>query len=226
MRQLRWGVLGTAVVALTAAGMWSARGNAPEAATPPPVATESQPPAELERELRALRAQVESLRQGQGRLARQVEAAEGAAPRGAQAPVTEEGRPPGPSRSPDAERAAAEEARRARVAELDAELEAALHTEPRDREWAGPTEARVTGAFQAPELAGSRLARVDCRTRLCVLEVEHTRPDARAELLGSLLRTANLQGQVVLRPSEEGGRLVSRVYLSREGERLPLTPRP
>jgi hypothetical protein len=206
--------------------MWSSREHAPEAATAPPGASESQPPAELERELRALRAQVESLRQGQGRLARQEEAAEGAAPRAAQAPVTEEARPPEPSRSPAAELAAAEEARRVRVAELDAELEAALHTEPRDTQWAGATEARVTEAFRTPRLTGSRLARVDCRTRLCVLKVEHDGPEARAELLDSLLRATKLQGQLVLRPSEEGGRLVSRVYLSREGERLPLTLRP
>ncbi|MBZ4415449.1 hypothetical protein [Myxococcus sp. RHSTA-1-4] len=224
MRQVRWGVLGAAMAAVAAAGVWSLRGNAPETAIAPPVATESRAPAELERELRALRAELESLRQGQGRLARQVESVEGAAPRS----VNAEGPPPAPepTRPGDAERAAAEEARQARVAELDAELEAALHTEPLDAEWARNTEALVSGAFQGPDLAGSRLARVECRTRVCVLEVEHEGQEARAELLDSLMRVRGLQGQAVMRPAADGSPLTSRVYLSRAGERLPLTLRP
>ncbi|MFP2932881.1 hypothetical protein ACLESO_48590, partial [Pyxidicoccus sp. 3LG] len=79
MRQVRWGVLGPAVVVVAAAGVWSMRGNAPETATTPPVATEARAPAELERELRALRAELESLRQGQGRLTRRVESVGGLA---------------------------------------------------------------------------------------------------------------------------------------------------
>jgi hypothetical protein len=229
MRKVRWAVPGLAVVAVAAAGVWSMRAQAPDAAAPP-AATESQAgnPADLERELKALRAELESLRQGQGRLARQVEASGGvAAPAAPQEVTVEEARPIAPKSihpgSPEWQ--AMEAARKERVAELDAELEAAVNTEARDREWAGQTEALVTGAFRGPELTGSRLARVECRTRLCVLEVEHEGQEARAELLISLSRVPGLQGQAVLRPSGDGTKLASRVYLSRAGERLPLTPR-
>ncbi len=224
MRQVRWGVLGTAVAIMVGAGMWSMRGDSPEAATAPPVATGARAPAELEQEMRSLRAELESLRQGQGRLTRQVEGlperAVPLAPAEAAAPAAEARMPPDAA-GPDA----AEQARQERLVELDAELEAATATEPRDAEWAGRTEAQLSGAFRSPELAGSHLARVECRARLCVLEVEHDRPEARAELLGSLRSAAGLQGQAVLRPSGDGSRLASRVYLSRAGERLPITLR-
>ncbi|WP_164008439.1 hypothetical protein [Pyxidicoccus trucidator] len=226
MRQVRWGVLGPAVVVVAAAGAWSMRGNAPETATAPPVATEAQAPAELERELRALRAELESLRQGQGRLTRQVESGGSPAAQAVPSPSTEvEALPAASARPGVAELAAAEEARKERMMELDAELEAAVQTEARDTEWAGRTEEQVSGAFRAPELTGSRLTRVDCRTRLCVLEVEHDAPEARKELLDSLLRASGIQGQAVVRPSGDGTRLASRVYLSRAGERLPMTLR-
>ncbi|MCY1017006.1 hypothetical protein [Pyxidicoccus sp. MSG2] len=201
------------------------RGSAPEAATAPPVAAEARAPAELERELRALRAELESLRQGQGRLTRQVESAAVPAPVAAAPAGTEA--PPTGARSAEEERAAAEEARKERLMELDARLEAAVQTEARDTTWAGPTEDKLSGAFHAPELVGSHLTRVDCRTKLCVLEVEHDTPEARAELLMSLQRSAGIRGaQAVIRPAGDGTRLASRVYLSRPGERLPMKSHP
>ena len=227
MRQVRWGVLGPAVVAVAAAGAWSMRGNAPEAATAPPVATEARAPAELEREVRALRAELESLRQGQGHLARQMDSAGAQAPAAVVKPAEDaEARPAeAPPRPGAAELATAEAARQERLVELDAELEAAAATEPRDPEWAGRTETQVSSAFRAPSLTGSHLTRVECRSKLCVLEVQHDGQDARAELLGSLMKESGLQGQVVMRPAGDGTRLASRVYLSRAGERLPLTLR-
>ena len=226
MNLIRWGALGPAVVAVAVAGAWSMRGNTPELATTPAVATEARAPADLERELRALRAELEALRQGQGRLTRQVEAVGGQAAEAARKVPAEDAPPPASERPPgEAELAAREEARRERQGELEAELELAANTEARDAEWAGRTETLVRGAFQGPDLAGSRLTRVECRTRLCALEVEHEGPEARAELLGSLMRVRGLQGQAVLRPSDEGARLTSRVYLSRQGERLPMALR-
>ncbi|AKQ69160.1 hypothetical protein A176_006072 [Myxococcus hansupus] len=134
--------------------------------------------------------------------------------------------PEAPAAPPTAQTlAAVEVARDERRHELEAELQAVAHTEPRDREWAGQTETLVTHAFDGPRFAGSRLTRVDCRTRMCVLEVEHDEAEARAELLSSLLMVKGLQGQAVMRPSDAGGRLTSRVYLSRAGEPLPMTLR-
>jgi hypothetical protein len=228
MRQVRWGVLGPAVVVVAAAGAWSMRGSAPEAATAPPVATGARAPAELERELQSLRAELESLRQGQGRLTRQVESVSAPTPVAAPLNGTEAQPPPEKGkRSAEEERAAAEEVRKERLMELDARLEAAVQTEARDVTWAKNTEEQLSGAFHGTELVGSHLTRVDCRTKLCVREVEHDTPEARAELLMSLQRAAGIRGaQAVLRPAGDGTRLASRVYLSRAGERLPMTSRP
>lgn len=180
-------------------------------------------PADLEREVRALRAELESLRQRQGRLEQQP--APGAPPQGAapareDVPAEEDSAP-----SPEAALVAQEQRRQERVLELEAELEVAMNTEPRDTAWAGSTESLVTESFRGKDFAGSRLTRVECRTHLCTLEVEHEGGDAQAELLVSLSRVPGLRGQTVVRPHNEGGRVTSRVYLSRAGERLPITLR-
>ncbi|NTX34881.1 hypothetical protein HUA78_10550 [Myxococcus sp. CA033] len=226
MSKVRWGVLGLAGATVAVAGVWSLRGDVPmQGATPPAVAeVRTGPPADLEQEVRALRAELEALRRAQGRLEQQPHAP--ATPPGGSVTAKEEGSE-GPDTAPtkEAEQAAQEQRRRERVMELDAELEDAANTEPRDTQWAVPTESLVTRSFQGPDFTGSRLTRVECRTHLCTLEVEHDNGDAQAELLTSLLRVQGLRGQAVVRPQNEGGRRSSRVYLSRAGERLPMTLR-
>ncbi|AKF79647.1 hypothetical protein MFUL124B02_05200 [Myxococcus fulvus 124B02] len=175
-------------------------------------------PADLEREVRALRAELESLRQRQGRLEQ---------PPALVAPQAHEDVPAAEDSAPSREAAMVvhEQRRQERVLELEAELEVAMNTEPRDTAWAGSTESLVTESFRGKDFAGSRLTRVECRTHLCTLEVEHEGNDAQAELLISLSRVPGLRGQTVVRPHNEGGRVTSRVYLSRAGERLPMTLR-
>ncbi|NVJ01619.1 hypothetical protein HV824_26360 [Myxococcus sp. AM009] len=226
MRQVRWGILGLATAAVAAAVGWSMWGATPEATPARVEAAEARPgsPADLTLEVRALRAELEALRRGQGHLMRRVESVGPPAP----LPVPgEEAAPEPQAATPTSPNPATlEVAREERRQELEAELQAAAHTEPRDREWAGQTETLVTRAFGGADFAGSRLTRVDCRTRLCVLEVEHDAAEARAELLSSLMRVNGLQGQAVMRPADDGGRLTSRIYLSRAGEALPMTLRP
>jgi len=173
--------------------------------------------------VRALRAELEALRRTQGRLEQHPHAAPVLPVEGASA--KEDAEDSAPARDDEVVRAAREQRRQERVMELDAELEAAANTEPRDAQWAAPTESLVTQSFQGPDFVGSRLARVECRTHLCTLEVEHDDGDAQAELLTSLMRVKGLRGQAVVRPLNEGGRHTSRVYLARAGERLPMTSR-
>ncbi|WP_163777747.1 hypothetical protein [Myxococcus vastator] len=226
MRQVRWGILGLATAAVAAAGGWSMWGATPEATPAREEAAEARPgsPADLTSEVRALRAELEALRRGQGHLMQRVESV------GRPAPLPgpgEEAAPEPQAAAPTAQTLATlEVAREERRQELEAELQAAAHTEPRDRDWAGQTETLVTRAFSGADFAGSRLTRVDCRTRMCVLEVEHDAAEARAELLSSLMRVNGLQGQAVMRPADDGGRRASRIYLSRAGEALPMTLRP
>ncbi|WP_141324859.1 hypothetical protein [Myxococcus sp. AB025B] len=225
MSKVRWGVMGLAGAVVLTAGVWSWKGEAPGGGAAPAEAAgaSANTPADLEREVRALRAELESLRQRQGRLEQQPSA--GALEQGA--PQTREDVPaaedPAPSR--EAAMVVHEQRRQERVLELEAELEVAMNTEPRDTAWAGSTESLVTESFRGEDFAGSRLTRVECRTHLCTLEVEHEGNDAQAELLISLSRVPGLRGQTVVRPHNEGGRVTSRVYLSRAGERLPMTLR-
>ncbi|ATB45347.1 hypothetical protein [Corallococcus macrosporus] len=226
MRQVRWGILGLAIAAVAAAGGWSMWGATPATTRAPTVTGDVRPgsPADLASEVRALRAELAALRRGQGHLLQRVASVERPVP----APVLAEGAAPGLTGTapPAPTLAASEAAREERRQELEAELQAVAHTEPRDRDWAGQTETLVTRAFSGPDFAGSRLTRVDCRTRLCVLEVEHDAAEARAELLPSLLTVNGLQGQAVMRPADGDGRWASRIYLSRAGEALPMTLRP
>ncbi|NVJ21215.1 hypothetical protein HUW62_08295 [Myxococcus sp. AM011] len=224
MSKVRWGVLGLAGAAVAAAGAWSLRGDAPTPGVPTTTVSEVRagPPADLEQEVRALRAELEALRRNQGRLEQQPHTAPVQPVEGATAKDAED---PAPAQDEEVVRAAREQQRQERVVELEAELELAANTEPRDAQWAAPTESLVTQSFQGPDFVGSRLARIECRTHLCTLEVEHDDGDAQAELLTSLLRVKGLRGQAVVRPRNEGGRRTSRVYLSRAGERLPMTLR-
>ncbi|RKG86729.1 hypothetical protein D7V88_17350 [Corallococcus terminator] len=184
-------------------------------------------PADVSRELQALRVELETLRQGQGRLSAQVRQTGGsavAAVPGTGVTPQESASPPMPEQV-EAQRAAAQAARAERQVEAEAELESAANTEARDPEWTRGTESAVARAFQSPTLAGAHLTRVDCRARVCVLEVEHDTPASRAELLPTLMELPELRGQMVLRPAQVQGRAVSRIYLSRPGERLPMTSR-
>ncbi|MFY2562495.1 hypothetical protein ACN469_33175 [Corallococcus terminator] len=226
MSKVRWGVLGLAGATVAAAGVWSLKGDAPTPGVPTTTVAEVRtgPPAGLEQEVRALRAELEALRRNQGRLEQHPHAAPVLPVGDATAKEGDsEGRDTAPTQ--EEQRATQEQRRQERVMELDAELEVAANTEPRDTQWASPTESLVTQSFQGPDFVGSRLARVECRTHLCTLEVEHDDGDAQAELLTSLLRVKGLRGQAVVRPKNEGGRRTSRVYLSRAGERLPVTLR-
>ncbi|WP_338870777.1 hypothetical protein [Myxococcus stipitatus] len=219
MTKVRWRVLGLAGATVAAAGVWSMWGATPRESVAPAalVAAPRGAPADLEQEVRALRAELESLRGRQHTLEQRPPA-----PWVVTAPA-EESSDSAPREQP---REAAEQARKERVREIDAELEAAANTEPRDTEWAGRTESLVTESFRSADFAGSKLTRVECRTHLCTLEVEHDGQEARAELLTVLMRVPGIQGQAVLRPRNEGDRWTSRVYLSRAGERLPFTRRP
>ncbi|MCP3165044.1 hypothetical protein [Myxococcus qinghaiensis] len=227
MSKVRWGVLGLAGATVAAAGVWSLRGDAPMTGVPTTTVAEVRtgPPADLEQEVRALRAELEALRRTQGRLEQHPHAAPVLPVGNAAGKQEEDAEGQDAKPTEEAQRAAQEQRRQERVMELDAELEAAANTEPRDAQWASPTESLVTQSFQGPDFVGSRLARVECRTHLCTLEVEHDDGEAQAELLTSLSRVKGLRGQTVVRPRNEGGRRTSRVYLSRAGERLPLTPR-
>ncbi|GEN05609.1 hypothetical protein SAMN05443572_101846 [Myxococcus fulvus] len=220
MSKVRWGVMGLAGAVVLTAGVWSSRGDAPGGGAAPVEAARASAntPADLEREVRALRAELEALRQRQGRLEQ---------PPSPVAPQAREDVPVEEDSAPSREAAMVvhEQRRQERVLELEAELEVAMNTEPRDTAWAGSTESLVTESFRGKDFAGSRLTRVECRTHLCTLEVEHEGNDAQAELLISLSRVPGLRGQTVVRPHNEGGRVTSRVYLSRAGERLPMTLR-
>ncbi|MCP3058740.1 hypothetical protein LXT21_08155 [Myxococcus sp. K38C18041901] len=220
MSKVRWGVLGLAGAVVLTAGVWSSRGDAPGGGATPVEAARApaNAPADLEREVRVLRAELESLRQRQGRLEQPPSPV--AQPAREDVPVEEDSAP-----SREAALVVYEQRRQERVLELEAELEGAMNTEPRDTAWAGTTESLVTESFRGKDFAGSRLTRVECRTHLCTLEVEHEGNDSQAELLVSLSRVPGLRGQTVVRPHNEGGRVTSRVYLSRAGERLPMTLR-
>ena len=159
--------------------------------------------AEVEREVEALSAELAALRRQQARRAKAV------GPEGKGTPE--------PVRRAEAAQDAARLARREQLYGL---LEEASSKEARDPLWARRTEALISQAVSAIG-SGSRLAHSECRSTLCRVELVHEGADARIRAVDGLLSTPGLQGETVVRHLQQGNRLVSLVYVAREGERLP-----
>jgi hypothetical protein len=218
-------VVALAVAAVGAGSWWALSSEEP--ATSPVLAAPEIPratsgnTAEVERELKALRAEMESLRRQQANLSKTVDSVGGVA---TEAALKAEAAAPAPAPPTAAEREAAmaqmEARRQARAEELFGQLEEASYTEARDPVWAGRTEALISEAVRSVG-ADSQLTRAECRSNLCRVELQHAGVEARTKAVDGLLATPGLKGEFVVRRLQEGDRLVSLVYVAREGTRLP-----
>lgn len=210
-----------ALVATVTAGIWrvlSAGETAPQPVREAPgsLHATSGSLADLERELGALRAELEALRRQQTLLSKAVDSVGGLATEAAR---KAEVASPTPAER-DAAMAEREAARQARVEEIYGQLEEASYSEERDSIWAGRTEALIGEAVRAAGV-GSQLTRAECRSNLCRIELVHAEAEAQTRMVEGLLSAPGLTGEFVVRSIREGERLVSRVYVAREGTRLP-----
>lgn len=142
--------------------------------------------------------------------------------------------PPGDDRTPevsdaddsvDADPEFEAEIQRRRVDERVAAVEAQLASEPVDRAWAFEARHVIDEAAASPELAGSRVTALTCRSTLCRLEVEHD-GEQDADQWASIFypRAAALPAGFQRRLEPRDGRERSLVFLARQGHRIPRGP--
>ncbi len=181
---------------------------------------------ELERQVEAMRQEIRRVRAQQT----VVFAAAGRSNSGAQSstPNDDENGPISPARPtnpPDDEDEAARWARAQDHAERRvALLDATLRAEGPDTPWAGASERTIREVSVNPELAGSSVQSVECRTTICRVEVLHDSEQAADRFGGPFLaKLPNLpRGMVRRYPPDADGRSRSVVFLAREGHRLPI----
>lgn len=109
-----------------------------------------------------------------------------------------------------------------------AHIQRTFDAEPRDPRWAAEATAEIRDAVSAPELSGSRVTDIDCRTTLCRLEVEHPSETVRETFAVELPTRVRSLPRTTTRflPSERpGAPSLAIMYLVRQGERMPALPR-
>jgi len=162
-------------------------------------------------------------------LARRVRALEGGGPRGSEGPVPRAAEPsPGdvveddaPTDRSDArseeERRAEEEARADR---RFAFLTEQVRAEPMDRSWAPHAVEAIESATE--DFPGSAVQRIDCRSTLCQVEVEHDDRRTSDRFTDYFFpRVPSLPRGALRRLETPDGRPRSLVILARQGHALP-----
>lgn len=92
------------------------------------------------------------------------------------------------------------------------------HAEPPDRGCAGAAEASLQAVFRDQAEPGTKPLRVECRTTLCRIELEHDSVKSRDSLMHSLAGKLPWDGSMFSPPpGYADGRLRSSIYLAREG---------
>lgn len=99
-------------------------------------------------------------------------------------------------------------------------LEGLIRAENIDRQWTGPAEAVLQETFQKEEMQGLQLAKAECRTTICRMEIVADSSLSPEESFQKLVHLAPWQGQGFTNIDlEAGGEIV--VYLAREGHDFP-----
>jgi hypothetical protein len=94
----------------------------------------------------------------------------------------------------------------------------------RDRQWAGETEDGVRAAFR-DDLPGSSVARIECRSTMCELLVEHVDPIARERFNTLFPRLVPaLPSGTLIRSETQDGKPITRAFLMRPGAQIPEPP--
>lgn len=115
---------------------------------------------------------------------------------------------PGPKRT-------AEEGQAAEIEEMEQRMAA----ETADGEWSRPAQGRIADAVARME--GVELRDATCRQTMCRVELSHTDPSRRVEVLNDLKFTAPFNTEGFIAPGGTPEHPQSIVYVAREGHALP-----
>lgn len=109
-----------------------------------------------------------------------------------------------------------EEGRKQGIERL-AQLNRRIQTEPRDPTWARNAESQLTTAFAAIERTGSRLNKVDCRSKVCRVEITHDSESDQDALVNMPPPGLDeLPYSSYVRDASQSGKVVTLAFMGRE----------
>ncbi len=183
----------------------------PAPAQAPPTAT-----PDATEDVRALRRELDALRQDVSRLQGSLASIAAAVATPVEAATDD---PWPPEHETDAHFEAESAARDRR----EQAIENAMALERPDPGWSRDAREVIHDAINSEELAGARLLDVDCRASICRVEALHESPESVAHFQHLFpARVGELMPRSTMRVHDEGqGVTRSVVYLAREGYRLP-----
>jgi hypothetical protein len=146
------------------------------------------------------------------------------------APQTAESAPAGSaeprsagSKGTPADQAALVEEQQRALEAREKTVESALESQPVDRNWAQDVASTVSAAMSEPELAGSSIERLDCRSTICRIEISHVDQAARDNFFAAFqLDVHSLPNGMMIPREGANGRPATLAFFSREGTRLPV----
>jgi hypothetical protein len=100
-------------------------------------------------------------------------------------------------------------------------LDADFQTQAVDARWAPRRESELKSSVAPSDYPGTRVLDVRCRTKFCVMHVEHQDLHAMEKFTGSYYRNAAVENEVMLSQSETEDGTRATIYVSRDGQALP-----
>jgi hypothetical protein len=192
-------------VVSTGVGLLLLRGGSPVA----PVAVGSERAGSKDKQVEALGAEVAAVKAELARLERRAAGATRV-----EVPVADAGEQPARARD-GAPR------RQLETKEVAAAYAAHLAGEAVDARWSAQQESAIAAAFHGDVLQGSKLARVECRTSLCRMEVDHEGMEAEDRFAQAAPLTPPFNhGGFAQRVTDARG-VHTIAFIAREGYELP-----
>jgi hypothetical protein len=104
------------------------------------------------------------------------------------------------------------------IATIAYELGARFADDTHDPEWSAKAEYEVIDLVDTMPTEGNELLSADCQSTMCRVEVSHTDPFARDDLLSYVPGQPPFDTQVFFHPGEpDGDRIVTVFYVARDG---------
>jgi flagellar motor protein MotB len=126
---------------------------------------------------------------------------------------------PTPLLLPEEQQQLQKEADQAHAKQLQA-LEQRLQNEPKDRAWTEQVKAVVDAAGARPEMSGSTIQALDCRTTLCRMEVSHAEEASQQRFWGTVGADFPIFGSGTLSHKENpDGTVVTVAYFTRADQK-------
>lgn len=103
-------------------------------------------------------------------------------------------------------------------------MENQIQSQDTDTTWAYSASDAINNAFLDQQLTGSQVLQVDCRSKMCKVEVKHESRDKVQdfEVLFPMKMSAVLPRMAINNTENADGSVTSTIYLAKKGSKLPV----